>query len=237
MPVTLTVAQLADRLRVDNADAEPQLGILAELLQVGKELVEMEAPTAPDAILNTAAARVAGYIYDSPNSSAGAAFAAALYNSGAFALLSRWSGKRSALGNPDDGRRDDDTGAGTDTVPETNLTPSTHPVHPGTHFRFIGWSDDSVVTVEELAAASAFTGDVLTVPARSSDGYLFAAFEADVGVPTSAYRQGNPTNVIAAWRRQSGTLSRGGVDYIILILAAEQSSAIAGITYTFGYRA
>lgn len=102
MAVTLTVAQLAARLRVDQADQEPQLGILTELLAVATELVQKEAPNAPEALQNAAAARVAGYLYDSPNSAAGASYAAALHNSGAHALLSRWAGRRSALGNPDE---------------------------------------------------------------------------------------------------------------------------------------
>ena len=121
----------------------------------------------------------------------------------------------------------------TPTTPESTLTP-THPVNPGTHFRYAGWSDDSAISSAELANAAEFTSDVIRVPARATNGWFFAAFLESEPIPTSVYIDGNPTNVIQAFLRQAGLLTRAGASYAILVSSAEQSSTLAGRTYTFG---
>ena len=123
------------------------------------------------------------------------------------------------------------------TTPESTLTPSNplFPPHPGTHYRYIGWSDDAIVDTAELAAGTEFTTDVLTVPTRGTAGYVWAAFESSVGFPDSAYIDGNPTNLIGGFQQQGGTLARDGEDYVVLITTAEQAPRSSGRIYTFGY--
>lgn len=91
--MALTVAQLAAALRLGDgteAPEEPVLSILTRLKGVGEALVENDAPDAPDSIKEEAMIRVAGYLYDQPESPATAGYAAAWKNSGAASLVSRW---------------------------------------------------------------------------------------------------------------------------------------------------
>ena len=100
MSVTITTAQLADRIRVDGADIEPVLSVLAELREVGKATVEAFAPDAPDAAHNLACALFVGYLYDKPTNTPGTAHAAAMFNSGAASVLSTWYSGIQAVSNP-----------------------------------------------------------------------------------------------------------------------------------------
>ena len=236
MPLTITTAELAAAIRLTAdasvAPAEPQLAILHRQLRVAESEVDGYAPEAPDDTKDEAAIRMIGYLYDAPNTALNnAPHANAFRFSGAMALLSRWHVPGSTPVSTSTPAVD----LTIPTTPESGLTPSTHPVHPGTHFRYMGWSDGASVDAGELAAGGSFTTDVLTVPNRATAGYLWAAFDASVGVPNSALLDGNPTNQIGNWRQQGGTLNRGGVDYDILISTAELSAALAGRTWTFGY--
>ena len=88
MAVTLTAAQLATAIRVgDSADETTQV---TRLLATATAMVVKHAPNAPDAIQDEAVIRLAGYLYDAPQSPGGSNFAAIGRNSGAWALLLPW---------------------------------------------------------------------------------------------------------------------------------------------------
>ena len=87
--MALTVAQLSAALRIgDGSDdpEEPVLSILTRLKGVGEALVENDAPGAPDSIKDEAVIRIAGYLYDQPESPSMAGYASAMKNSGAAIL-------------------------------------------------------------------------------------------------------------------------------------------------------
>ena len=88
MAVSLTVAQLANALRVGDTTEETEL--VARLLSASTELVQRYAPDAPDAVLDEAVVRLSGYLFDMPNAPGGARYTNALRNSGAAGLLSLW---------------------------------------------------------------------------------------------------------------------------------------------------
>lgn len=85
MPVNLTVTALAAALRIGETTEET--AEVTRLLAYATEAVGKYAPDAPEATANEAVIRLAGYIYDSPNTSARTGFANALNNSGAADML------------------------------------------------------------------------------------------------------------------------------------------------------
>lgn len=99
MAVTLTAQQLAYRLRLvadtDTDLAEPQLSVVNAVLSAATALVLEYAPTAPDAIHNEAATRLAGFLYDAPPG-ASTRFQNAMQQSGAVALLGSYRVRRAA---------------------------------------------------------------------------------------------------------------------------------------------
>ena len=119
-------------------------------------------------------------------------------------------------------------------VPETGINPS-HPVHPGTHYRYAGWSDNGTIDQAELDAATQFTGDVLTVPNRATSGYFFFGIDETPGYPDSILLDGNPTNQIQAYSEQAARLTRETNTVIIGVTQADQSSALSGRIITLGY--
>ena len=114
--VSLTVGDLAVSLRISSSRMESlQTGvssILTRHLATATALVERYAPDAPAAILNEAATRVAGFLYDRPPEASTRGISPLLH-SGAQALLSSWrnpglgaqaeatpSGSTAATGDP-----------------------------------------------------------------------------------------------------------------------------------------
>ena len=92
MSVTLTVIQLAAALRIGNGVAaleEPQASVLNRILASATALIESYSPQAPESIMNEAAIRVSGFLFDSPPG-ASMRFANPLGDSGAQALLARF---------------------------------------------------------------------------------------------------------------------------------------------------
>ncbi|WP_419942789.1 hypothetical protein [Candidatus Palauibacter sp.] len=89
MAVTLTAEHLRGALRID--DSAEQVAEATRLLAYGTAAVERHLGSAfastPDAIANEAVIRLAGYLYDQPNAGRGVAYANALRNSGASAML------------------------------------------------------------------------------------------------------------------------------------------------------
>ena len=85
MPVNLTVTALAAALRIGETTEETSE--VTRLLAYATQAVTKYAPDAPDTVQNEAVIRLAGYIYDMPNTSARTGFANALNNSGAADML------------------------------------------------------------------------------------------------------------------------------------------------------
>ena len=222
--MALTVAELSAALRItadsNSPPAEPQLGILHRQLVAARAEVTGYASGAPEEVQDEAAIRMIGYYYDRPDASN------PFILSGAKAMLTRWHGLVSA--------RVGDAIAVAPAVPETGLNPS-HPVHVGTHFRYAGWSDNGIIDQAELAAAAQFTGDVLTVPNRATNGYFFFGVDEVPGYPDSILLDGNPTNQITNFLEQTAQLTREGNTVIIGISTADLSAALSGRTWTLGY--
>ena len=85
MAVTLTVAEFIADARI-GATAE-ELALATRRVAYATEVVLRYAPVAPDVAHNEAVSRLAAYLYDSPTTAGGAAFANALRNSGASNIL------------------------------------------------------------------------------------------------------------------------------------------------------
>ena len=236
MPLTLTVADLAAAIRLEadgSVPPEPQLTILHRQIRVAEAEIDGYAPGASDYTKDEAAIRMIGYLYDSPNTALNnAPQVNAFRMSGAMALLHRWHVPGSAAVTVSTPEIDLD--APTTIIPETIISPS-HPVHVGTHFRYIGWSDGASIDQAELDAAVSYNTDRLIVPARATNGYIFAGFPADIGAPDSVFLDGNPTNVIGGWIEQTIRLHRDDEDVVILVTDSLISPALVGRIWTFGY--
>ena len=85
MAVTLTAAQLREAMRM--GDTTEENAEVARLLSYATEAITKHVATAPDAVHNEAAIRLASYLIDQPNAGRGAMFANALQNSGAASIL------------------------------------------------------------------------------------------------------------------------------------------------------
>ena len=93
MPVTISLTNLAADLRYGdgtNEPAQPIAGMLQRHLDTATLIVARYASGAPDAIANTAATRIVGYLMDSPQAAAGMRYASILVNSGAHDVLRLW---------------------------------------------------------------------------------------------------------------------------------------------------
>ena len=86
MPLTLTVAQLSEgvRLTVSGSPSPPYLAIVTRLLAAAAEIIEGYAVDAPDDVKNESAIRLVGYWLDRPPTPN------AFSLSGAQGLLSSW---------------------------------------------------------------------------------------------------------------------------------------------------
>ena len=89
MAVTLTVSELAAATRLGSSTEETAQA--TRLLGYVTEAISRHLGTAyedvPAAVVNEAAIRLAGYLYDQPTAVGGASFANALRNSGAASML------------------------------------------------------------------------------------------------------------------------------------------------------
>ena len=86
--MALTVSQLATAIRA--GDSAQETGIVTRLLAVAVAQVTRYAGNAPEDVRDEAAIRIAAYLYDMPNAGRNAAYASALRNSGASALLAQY---------------------------------------------------------------------------------------------------------------------------------------------------
>ncbi len=99
--MAITLAQLAGALRIGDGIAnplEPQRAMIKRLMEVAEALVSVTAPAAPEPVRDEASIRIASYLYDAPTSAASDRYAAAMVNSGAGGLLSRWVSRRAVTG-------------------------------------------------------------------------------------------------------------------------------------------
>ena len=194
-----------------------------DLLQDAAEQIESYAPNAPDIIKRRAALRYCGYEYERPA-------AQNLVNdpfrlSGALAALSRWRVSEPVnTGSP----------LAPIAIPETPINPYIPP-HVGTHYRYIGWSDDQTVSQAELDAAARFDSDILMSPALAVSGYLFIGVPEDIGYPDSILLDGNNTNIVGSFARQTGFLVRDMGNAVLLITNQEQGPLSGNRTWTLGY--
>ena len=81
----LTTDDLIIALRLGNTAEER--AIAERLLGAAQEVVNREAPSAPDVLKDEAVIRLAAYWYDQPNAGRGTAYAGAFRNSGAKSIL------------------------------------------------------------------------------------------------------------------------------------------------------
>ena len=85
MAITLTIQELQAALRLGNSEEET--AEVERLYGYVAEAVNRHAPEATDTAMNEAARRLAGYLFDMPEAGRGMAYANALRNSGAAAML------------------------------------------------------------------------------------------------------------------------------------------------------
>ena len=103
MPLTITVAQLSEavRLTVSGSPAPPFLAILTRQLAVAESMIEDYATAdCPNDVKNEAAIRLVGYLLEAPpvNPSRNVSTPESSFrNSGALSLLSRWHDLESSL--------------------------------------------------------------------------------------------------------------------------------------------
>ena len=115
---------------------------------------------------------------------------------------------------------------------ETPLDPSdpvdpVDPVTPTTSTRYFGWSDDQVIETSDLAAADTSTTNSGTLPARTSNGYVFVAVAESRGQPAGIRLAGSHRTQRVS--RQAGTIDDTGGDPLIVVYTArQQAPAIAG---------
>ena len=98
--MVVSIAQLADALRVDSPDAE-ETAVLTVWLEAAQELITARAPGAPETVADAAIIKAAGYWYDQPMATRSSGFANAMTNSGALHLLGPWIVRRAAVSEPE----------------------------------------------------------------------------------------------------------------------------------------
>ena len=208
MPLTITVAELAAAIRL-TADAstppsEPQLSILHRQLRVAESEIDGYALSAPETTKDEAAIRYVGYLYDAPMTALNnAPYVNAFSFSGAKALLAPWH----VLGSVAVTASTPEAPIPGEVTPETGINPS-HPVHTGTHFRYMGWIDSGAVDQAALDAAARFTSDVLTIPNSSHEPDSFSSgWTKSPATPIPSLLDGNPTNQITGIILEATTLT------------------------------
>ena len=115
---------------------------------------------------------------------------------------------------------------GTEGVLTITIT-GTSGTNPGSHARHVGWSAGTSPSGTEVSNGASFTGDVLTIPATSTNGYLWFAVDADATNPTQAFFDGNSHDVFAAFVQRSDTFINGNGVHVWSTSVA-QSAAILG---------
>ena len=97
MAVTLSIIELLDAIRVGHSDAEMAQG--SRLRDYASLAVIKQAPNAPDVVHDEAVIVLAGYLFDKASGAAGAGFANAGLNSGAWSILADYRDHRAGNTN------------------------------------------------------------------------------------------------------------------------------------------
>ena len=228
MPLTITVAEIAAAIRLgvnpNDPPVEPELGILTRQWAVARDRIDGYAPLAPQETQNEAAVRLIGYYFDRPES------VDPFRSSGALALLHPYHslitvtlGAVAAAAVP------------SVATPEAGINPA-QPVHPGTHTRYVGWSDDTTVTLADIQAGNSSGSGYITIPAHANNAYLFFVVPQSVGYPTSLIIGGNSFNQISAYVQQAGTIDVGVEPHLVgLNTNLLDVSLFAGKIMTLGH--
>ena len=61
------------------------------------------------------------------------------------------------------------------------------PAHAASVTRYFGWSDDRVIATADLSSADESDTNIGEMPARSTNGYFYAAVPESVGEPASLW--------------------------------------------------
>ena len=172
MAVRATVSDVARSIR---AVASPDvLAELGDLLEYASAEVKRIAPSAGYKVHNRAAIAIVGYIYDRPTAGREMAYANAVRNSGAGAMLLPYRTHR-----------------GGSTTPAEE--PAEEPPDPGLPVRLLGWSDDETIDAADLAAAAveSFENDLPIPQYAKDDAYLWGATWLE-DLPTSVGSSAGP---------------------------------------------
>lgn len=105
MAVMITVGDLAAAIRVGTSASETTE--VTRLLNYGIAAVSRflgdAYEDAPEAVVNEAVIRLAGYLYDMPDAGRGVGFAEPLRNSGALSIIAPYKVRRAARLDPEGG--------------------------------------------------------------------------------------------------------------------------------------
>ena len=210
MAITLTVAELAVAVRAGSTALET-----AELTRIRSYAVEAITrhlgdtyATTPTSVLNEAAVRLAGYIYDKPTASRGAAFANGGRNSGAWSTLLPYvihraggtaeatAAAQAAMGSADNPVIEVtvDAGAGTLTISFADGTTRTDNLPAG-------MGDGTDQTARDAAAAAQATADAAQSTATANANKLMP--------PSLTEAQNGTATAIRGW---TSALVRANVD-------------------------
>ena len=108
--MALTIDALATAMRLDNPLEPETSALLTRLLGVGRAIVDLHAPDAPEAVQDEAIIRIAAYLYDMPEAPAGSRYAMAWKNSGAASLLGPWIVRSASIISAANGKLPDGEG-------------------------------------------------------------------------------------------------------------------------------
>jgi len=101
--------------------------------------------------------------------------------------------------------------------------------HPeGMHQRIVGWSAGPTPTQDELDAALQTTDNDLSIPERTTPGYLFFGVTSDPGLPRDAYYDGSMFDILASGYQARGTHERGGLEYSVMSTRVLQNHKVLG---------
>ena len=200
MAVTLTQAELSAAIRL--GDSAEEVAEATRLLAFTTEAISRHLGDAyegaPEAIVNEAAIRLAGYLFDQPNAGRGLAFANAGRNSGAWTMLLPYRVHRAgttgeavaaaqeAVGSPGNPVTGVTLSADTLTVTFAGGTSESTPFTPGA-------GDGTDQTARDAAAAAQSTADGATTVAAAAQSDI-DAHEAGPHNTDAGARSGNGGN-------------------------------------------
>ena len=96
----------------------------------------------------------------------------------------------------------------------------------GAHTRYFGWSADQEIETADLATANTSEQDTGVLPATGANGYVYAAFPEDEGLPKEL-RIGDNALFGSPFTRQAGTIDDANGDpHIVIVTNLEQVAAL-----------